>query len=83
MLIGERTTSTEHPRILKSDEPYLAAEELNREFGVLKAAMAARDVEAIQVVLERTVEGYHPSGEAAVREGADPALWPAASRTLH
>ena len=83
LLIGERTTSTEHPRIFKSDEPFLPPEVLDREISVLKAAIVARDAVAIQDVLQRTVEGYQPSGETVIRQGSDPVLWRAASRTLH
>lgn len=83
LLIGERTISTEHPRIFKSDEPCLAPDELDRELNVLKASMMTRDGLAIQEVLLRTVEGYQPSGGTLAKPGADPGLWRIASRTLH
>jgi FlaA1/EpsC-like NDP-sugar epimerase len=84
LLIGENTTATEHPRILRSDEPYLPAEVLERELDLLKAAMKMRDVETMQAVLMRTVEGYqsrpHP---APPGEDAALAAWTPSSRTLH
>jgi FlaA1/EpsC-like NDP-sugar epimerase len=58
LLIGANTKATEHPRIWRSDEPFLSAEELERELELLKAAMNMRDVETMQAVLMRTVEGY-------------------------
>ena len=39
LLIGANTKATEHPRIWRSDEPFLPAEELERELELLKAAM--------------------------------------------
>jgi FlaA1/EpsC-like NDP-sugar epimerase len=84
LLIGENTTATEHPRILRSDEPYLPAAELERELELLKAAMKMRDVETMQAVLMRTVEGYrtrpHP---APASEDVALAAWTPSSRTLH
>ena len=55
-----------------------------RELDVLKAAMATRDVEAIQAVLMHTVEGYRPDGDGATAHGtATRAAWSPSSQTLH
>jgi FlaA1/EpsC-like NDP-sugar epimerase len=85
LLIGANTTATEHPRILRSDEPSLPPAELERELALLRAAMEMRDLATIQAVLMRTVEGYHEEPEAAQGEGGGPlAVWqPPSSRTLH
>jgi FlaA1/EpsC-like NDP-sugar epimerase len=83
LLIGAKTTGTEHPRILRSDEPTLPAAELRREFDLLHAAMAMRDIETIQAVLTRTVEGYRPDADVRALENAPAATWVAPSRTLH
>ncbi len=83
LLIGANTTGTEHLRILRSDEPALTSQELQRELDVLKAAMAMRDSETIQAVLMRTVEGYRPNSDAQLAENASAAVWVAPSRTLH
>jgi FlaA1/EpsC-like NDP-sugar epimerase len=84
LLIGEHTTTTEHPRILKSDEPFLSPADLGHEIDLLKAAMGARDLNAIQATLLRTVEGYRPDGDAALGESAlSRPIWGSASRTLH
>ena len=84
LLIGANTTATEHPRILRSDEPFLPAEQLERELDLLKAAMTMRDVDTLQAVLMRTVEGYQV-GPRPVEQGEDVALktWAPTSRTLH
>ena len=82
LLIGANTTATEHPRILRSDEPFLPRADLERELNLLKAAMIARDIETMQSVLMRTVEGYN--SEAAVENKEQPrSAWSPSSRTLH
>ena len=82
LLIGANTQSTEHPRIMRSDEPHLPTAELKCELDVLHAAMGLRDVAAIQAVLMRTVEGYRP--DPLLLETAHRAVTAAApSRTLH
>ncbi len=83
LLIGANVERTEHPRIMRSGEPYLSTRELARELEVLRAAMATRDAEAIEAVLMRTVEGYRPDPQSP-RAAARPATTlPAPSRTLH
>ena len=83
LLIGANTTGTEHLRILRSDEPSLTIQELQRELDLLKAAMAMRDAETIQAVLMRTVEGYRPESDTQVADNTAAAAWVAPSRTLH
>ena len=83
LLIGANTTGTEHLRILRSDEPSLTIQELQRELDLLKAAMAMRDSETIQAVLMRTVEGYRPESDTQVADNTAAAAWVAPSRTLH
>ena len=82
LLIGANTTATEHPRIMRSDEPFLPRDELERELDLLKAAMNARDVETMQSVLMRTVEGYHSEGAGQDEDAPRPA-WSPSTRTLH
>ena len=83
LLIGANTSGTEHPRILRSDEPALSPAELRRELELLKAAMTTRDVETIQAVLMRTVEGYQPDSTTRAAGHATPASLVLPSRTLH
>jgi FlaA1/EpsC-like NDP-sugar epimerase len=84
LLIGANTTVTEHPRILRSDEPFLPAEQLERELELLKAAMKMRDVDTLQAVLMRSVEGYQAKPRSmAQSEEVQLAAWAPASRTLH
>ena len=58
LLIGANTTPTEHPLIRRSNEPLIARDRLERELAVLKAAMDAGNLAAIEAVLLRTVEEY-------------------------
>ncbi len=89
LLIGAHTEATEHPRIFKSDEPYLTAEELDREMSELKQAMASGDISRIDSVLSRSVESYRPRSSlpGATTEltasHTESHLREPASRTLH
>ncbi len=81
LLLGENATGTEHPRILRIDEPALSAAELAKELQVLRAAMDRNEVDAVNAVLMRTVEGYRPDSQHAAA-GVQGAPWPT-SRLLH
>lgn len=83
LLIGANTKSTEHPRIWRSDEPFLPIEELERELETLQAAMNARDYAAMHEVLLRTVEGYSAKATVAPTSEEPAATWTPPSRTLH
>lgn len=64
LLIGTNTLATEHPRIFRSNEPFIPSQELHRELAALSAAMRDFDINGINTVLGRIVEGYHsPSTE--------------------
>ena len=64
LLLSENAESTEHPRILRINDPYLSLAALNAELEMLQAAMTADDLVAIQAILIRMVEGYHPPAHA-------------------
>ena len=83
LLIGANTKATEHSRIWRSDEPFLPSEELERELEILKAAMDMRDLEAMQAVLMRTVEGYQSKPVLPTGEESQLATWTPPTRTLH
>jgi FlaA1/EpsC-like NDP-sugar epimerase len=83
LLIGVNTTGTEHPRILRSDEPTLSSADLDHELGLLRTAMDQRDVPAIQAILMRTVEGYRPDADFRASESTPAANWFPPTRTLH
>ena len=83
LLVGANTSGTEHARIQRSDEPFLSPAELDKELEVLEAAMKTRDIETIQTVLRRSVEGYRATVHATEGEDPTPAAWTPPSRTLH
>ncbi len=87
LLIGAHTQTTEHPRIFKSDEPFLTRGDLSHELDQIRQAMASRDRAAIQAILARTVEGYRPDADKAsadAREASASAAWQSGiSRTIH
>jgi UDP-N-acetylglucosamine 4,6-dehydratase len=90
LLLGAHTTTTEHPRIHKSDEPFLSAEDLRFELTELQSAIIERDRSTLQKILKRTVEGYCPEGSPATdeiastgEEAATQSPWNIGSRTLH
>ena len=83
LLLGEDTTGTEHPRIMRNNEPLIPAAELEGHLRSLMSAIETGDTETIVAVLLLTVEGYRVSVPAA-----DPAKRPvtqvaAPSRLLH
>jgi FlaA1/EpsC-like NDP-sugar epimerase len=61
LLIGDNPEATEHPRIMKAREPYLAWEQLQAELELLLRAANANDVEGIKAVFGRHVQGYQPA----------------------
>ena len=83
LLVGANTSGTEHARIQRSDEPFLSPAELDKELEVLEAAMKMRDIETIQTVLRRSVEGYRAAMYATEGEESTHAAWTPPLRTLH
>ena len=84
LLLGANTTSTEHPRIKRSGEPWLPSAELWQELEQLREAIKSGDLDAIRDILKRTVEGYRPgAGMAEPEREAKEKLWAPPSRTLH
>lgn len=83
LLLGANTSGTEHPRILRSDEPGIPADDLLKELGVLRAAIAARDVAQMQAVLLKTVEGYKPGADARTIRSVQAESFRPPGRTLH
>ena len=87
LLIGGTWAKTDHPRILRSDEPSLPVDVLNGELVALRRAMELDDLPAVQAVLSRVVEGYRVAESLGSALDGPPKLataaWAAGSRTLH
>lgn len=83
LLVGANLAKTEHPRIRRSDEPFLSQAELDRELELLEAAMKKRNVKSIQAVLPRTVEGYEAKMHVQEGKRGPFAVWAPHSPALH
>jgi FlaA1/EpsC-like NDP-sugar epimerase len=75
LLIGENVVPTEHPRILRSREPFMPKAKLEPMLAELAAAMEEASVAAIKATLGRVVENYRPtqydmSGAEPLDDGA-------------
>jgi UDP-N-acetylglucosamine 4,6-dehydratase len=60
LLLGANISPTEHPRIMRSREPFLPRHELDAVLAELRAGMADDSASAIRAVLARAVEDYRP-----------------------
>ena len=80
--LGDDTTETQHPRIMRQDEPYITRDELDGELSELWAAMDAYDAQKVRRILCDLVEGYQPREETFAEAAAD-AEWLDEPRTLH
>lgn len=83
LLIGEQTTGTKHPRIMKNSEPSLSLARLREELDLLETAISDDDPSAVRAILERCVEGYGVEPPPAEGGAEEPEAWEPISRTLH
>lgn len=83
LLIGEQTTGTKHPRIMKNSEPSLPLARLREELDLLENAIAEDDAAAVRIILERCVEGYGEVQTLVEDEADEHEAWEPLSRTLH
>ncbi len=65
LLIGDNPQPTAHPRIMKAREPFVPWAELSPELTLLDSAVQDDDPSAINVLLQRHVQGYEPSAQTA------------------
>ena len=74
LLIGEQAAATDHPRIMRIQEPFLENADLESVLAELAAAMEEGSTAAMQATLARAVESYRPArrapGEREPREAA-------------
>lgn len=83
LLIGENTTGTQHPRIMKNSEPCLEWPQLNEELQALEQAIEDLDAEEIRTILKRTVEGYDTTRQALELESENAGKLSPGSRLIH
>ena len=83
LLIGDNSTGTAHPRILRNIEGKLSISVLDARLDILKRAMDGGNVADIHKLLSETVEGY----TAEIHSFDDPVSgdenWADTTRTLH
>ena len=63
LLIGHNPKPTQHARIMKANEEYLAWPQLQESLESLRMAMSVNDVPLIRNFLSQLVQGYESSGE--------------------
>jgi len=83
LLIGESTTGTKHPRIMKNTEPLLEWSKLSTELYALEQAIEDRDNEEIDTILKRTVEGYTTGQQTSDSRSGEAGEWAQTSRLIH
>jgi FlaA1/EpsC-like NDP-sugar epimerase len=69
LLIGERSSTTEHPRIFKAHEYGLAADQLERHLELLRKAAERSDARAAVAELRRLVPEFRPREETLTSAG--------------
>ena len=83
LLIGENTSGTNHPRIMKNSEPFIKLSRLNDELLALEQAIEDYDSDEIEVILKRNVEGYTAEPYSSDTETVEAGEWPQTSRLIH
>jgi FlaA1/EpsC-like NDP-sugar epimerase len=63
LLIGDNPMPTEHPRIMKAKENFIAWTELEKKLITLQESLNAGDAEAIYEQLKNLVTGFTPDAE--------------------
>lgn len=83
LLIGGDTKGTKHPRIKKHSEPIYPSALLAIELNKLKDAIDHNQLDAVNNMLTRTVEGYVPDKWMLQQRGTSKECWASVSQTLH
>ncbi len=63
LLIGDNVSTTEHKQILRAEEDFLSASELEKYLKLLDDAEKVGDVEALRDILKKVVSGFTPEEE--------------------
>ena len=63
LLIGDNPMPTQHPRIMRARDEFLAWPRLKEKLETLNMAVSVNDVPVIRGLLKELVQGYAPSGD--------------------
>ena len=63
LLIGDNPMGTMHPRVMKAHEPCPPADELWRQFAMLRSILDRNDIPALKQALSQMLPGYRPHAE--------------------
>jgi len=75
LLIGGNVVPTEHPRIMRSLEPFVPKAKLELMLAELSAAMAQESPAAVKATLSRVLDDYQPTAhDGAASEPSDGAI---------
>lgn len=69
LLLGNNTSGTGHPKIMRAHEEFISEEKLQASLATLKHATQSEDLAAAQVVLEEIVRGFSTNSH---EEHSDP-----------
>ena len=83
LLIGENTSGTQHPRIMKNIEPLVPLAKLRVELERLRKAIDSQDLDAVDPMLKATVEGYKQGGTLHDLGPGEFEDWTGTPRTIH
>lgn len=81
--LGDGTSETLHPRIMRQAEPFVLQGELDNELSALSAAMDAYDAGQVRDILCDLVEGYQPREETFAKASAEVEWLEDGPRTIH
>jgi len=63
LLIGDNVSTTEHKQILRAEEDFIDASELEHYLNLIREAEHSGDVQALKDILGQAVSGFKPSEE--------------------
>ena len=63
LLIGDNPQKTKHPKILKTSDPFIPFDQLEKELGILKNLLEKNNVNEIKNLFDRLIELYRSDAE--------------------
>ncbi len=63
LLIGDNVSTTEHKRILRAEEDFLTAKEIDQYVDLLKETIRKGDIVSLKEILKEVISGYTPENQ--------------------